>query len=470
MKHLGFSMLTSKITGLVVLGAVSAFGLSDSARADCIVGPSDPSSFTLLIDATSSCANLSGNMYGCDIDASGSCTITNPNTNESITVTLTRGAVGGTTPVDWSSASLTGNLVDFAIIVGANAGGTCGTNYVPGSDFGTGLAFQKSNGSVQKMGSISLCSDFIEPITGTPRLLLKKTVTTADDETCSSSSELLEVKAGDSVKYCYSLENVGAGLAEGVTLNDDAGTQGDPGDDFVVTLNGLNNDGSLSSGGTATGSELATITGAGTLVNTATAMATGPDGVVIATDTATVNAVLAAEICPDNFQDAVNQLSLTTGLDFAYLLDPNQDARRAVCVPNGESGAADTIRIACQNQCITKPVCETNPDDPQCTPSVCEPSGAWTVKDENGICSVVTNPPPGAQPYCYEVLQDVNKDCTLNEWDPQEESVLHIKKGHVNPYVWQSCYSSGGRYVCETMCFLYPGEDPSDCPPGSTVF
>ena len=462
-------LLDSKRAALAMCGILSLLGMTPSANAACITGPTDPSSFSLLIDASSSCGNIN-NMYGCEIDATGSCTITNPDTGESISVSLTNGAVGGTTPIGWASTSPNGSLPDFVIILGANQGGTCGFNYVPGSSSGSGLIFEKNNGDNQKVNGVFVCSDFAEPPPAEPRLILKKTVTrtvTADPVAdCATARDLIDINVGDEVRYCYTVENVGAGLAENVTLTDDEGT---PGSTVGIPLAGLNNDGSLSSGATATGTRLATLLDAGSLFSTATAEATGLGGTIIvtATDTARVSAI--AESCPANFQDAVNQLSLQTGLDFAFLQDPNQSARRAVCVPNGANGAANTIRVACVDQCIVKPVCEDNPNDPSCSPSVCEESGAWTT-GAGAQCSVVQNPPEGVLPYCWEIQQDLNKDCTLNEWEPQEETVLNIKKGHTNPYVYQSCYSSGGRYVCETMCFTYFPGDEVNCPPNSTIF
>jgi len=469
-------LCNSKGAALAMCGFLSMFGMAGSASAECVTGTSalgpDPASFTLLVDATSNCSNMSSNMYGCDVDASGSCTITNPSTGETITVSLTSGAVGSSTPVDWSTTSP--SLVDFAIVVGATGGGTCGFNYNPGSDYGAGLGFRKSNGSYQKVNAVSFCSDFTEPAPAEPRLVVTKTVTVAADTTCAEDVNELEVAAGDDVRYCYTVENVGAGLAEAVTLADDAGTPADAADDFYVMLTGLNGDGSLSSGGMATGmSGLVNIAEAGTVINTATAAADGLGGTVTvtATDTATVNAVMVAEACPDNFQDAVNQLSLTTGLDYAFLLDPNQGGRLSVCAPNGDNNSARAIRVGCIDECVTKPICETTPNDPACSPSVCEPSGVWTADDPaTGICGPVTTTAADALPYCWEVQQDLNRDCVMNEWEPQEESVHMVKKGHVNPYVYQSCYKSGGRYVCETMCFLYPGDSAANCPPGSTVF
>ena len=220
------------------------------------------------------------------------------------------------------------------------------------------------------------------------------------------------------------------------------------------------------------------ILSAGTVVNTATATASGINSskIFTASDTATVIAVLVAEICPQNYQDGVNQLSLTTGLDFAFLGDPNDASRRSLCVPNGADGAPDTVRIACVDQCVTKPECLLDPNAAACSPSVCEPSGSWTTKrtgTDTFECTDLADPTPVTDPppYCWEIQQDLDGVCnTSNEWEPQEETVLTIKKGHVNPYVWQTCYSSGGRYVCETMCYAFSDTDASACPPGSTLF
>ena len=274
-------LLGSKRAALAMCGILSLLGMTQSANAACITGPSDPSSFSLLIDASSSCDNIN-NMYGCEIDATGSCTITNPNTGETINVSLTNGTVGGTIPIGWSSSSPNGSLADFVILIGANAGGTCGFNYVPGSNFGSGLIFEKSNGANQKVNGVSVCSDFSEPPPSEPRLILKKTVTrtvTADPAAdCATAQDLIDINVGDEVRYCYTLENVGAGLAENVTLKDDEGT---PGSTVSIALTGLNNDGSLNSGATAFGTRLAILLDPGSLFSTATAEAFGLGGTII---------------------------------------------------------------------------------------------------------------------------------------------------------------------------------------------
>lgn len=479
----------------LLVGALIVFGMTGPANADCETGLNDPSSYTLLIDGSSTCENLGGNfpMYGCEVDSAGNCFIDGGNGN-TITIKLGNGStVGGTTPIDWSiTSNPTGGLVDLGILVGANNGGSCGTNYAPGSDFGEGLIFRKTNGSGQKVNKLFFCSDFIQPLTGEPRLIVTKTVTTSTGS-CSNpdtSTDSLEIGAGDIVQYCYKVENVGLGRAEAVTLCDDAGTPTpggvcDPGapdsDDFMVINLGPLNGGGLDPTGIAMGSEMMVIAAAGTVVNTATASATGG---VTATDTATVTAVQVAqvsEICPDGYQDAANQEFGSDGedLDYAFILDPQQGDRVSVCapknlLPNGKQDPSqnNAFRVQCIDQCLPPPICLTDPTDPACinpTPPVCQSSGVWTT-EVGGICGPVEDPPPGAHPYCWEVQQDLDKDCIANAWEPQGDTVLHIKRGHVNPYVYQSCYSSGGRYVCETMCFSFSAADALACPPGSTVF
>jgi len=266
------------------------------------------------------------------------------------------------------------------------------------------------------------------------------------------------------VIYCYEVKNVGAGPAQDVTLVDDKGTPDDSHD--VVLKDAFFGDAisfpvNLASGATAYGTLDVTITKAGTVVNTATAKL---GDTFEASDTATVNAAIVAVDCPTGYQTAVNTFSQSTGLDYAFLLDPNEGGKLSVCVPNGDNGDAPAAsRIKCVGQCITKPECQDNPNATGCEYSVCEASGAWTTGAGTSNCSAVETPPPGVLPYCWEVQQDLKKDCPINptKWEPQEETVLNIKKGHVNPYIYQSCYSSGGRYVCETICFPFFA---GDCP------
>jgi hypothetical protein len=485
MKESILNLFERKRAVLAIFGIVSMFGMAGPANAQCVTGPNDTAAYTLLIDASSTCANLSENMFGCEVAPGGTgCQIMN-NDGETIDVMLDNGTVGDIIPIDWRVQNAVGPLVDLAILVGATNGGSCGFAYPPGAGSGEGMIFQKSVDPVryQKVNKLFFCSDFDQPAPDVPRLVVTKTVTTESDTTCSSSVESLDVSPGDKVRYCYKVKNIGIGDAESVTLNDDAGTPGDTIDDFLVTLSlpdgsPLGTNPLVSDAEVSGMSNLVTMDKVGTVVNTAKASATSALGTSHeATDTATVNVVVVAEICPDNFQEAVNQLSLETGLDYAFLADPNEGGRLSVCVPNGEpdplgNPTANTKRYACIDQCVTKPECVLDPTATGCSPSVCEPSGSWSTF-EDGICTadapdpIPTNP----LPYCWEIQQDLDGKCStpLNVWQPQEETVIKIKKGRVNPYVWQSCYTSGGRYVCETMCYIYPGETDAACPLSSTV-
>lgn len=483
MGNTGFKLFNSNGTALALFGILSMFGMAGPANAEtgCVTGPNDPSAYTLLIDASSTCSNLSANMFGCEVQpGANGCTILNTITKESFRVTLDSGTVGGITPIDWSVLDPTGPLVDLTILVGATNGGSCGVLYPPGSNFGQGIIFQKSESPVryQKVNRLYFCSDFFQPAPDVPRLILTKTVTTEDDDTCSSSVDALDVRPGDDVRYCYTVENVGAGLAEDVILIDDNATPGDLEDYTEVTLIGLiNGDTDLPSDGIATGmSGLVTIAKLGTVINTAEAVAFGPGGTVqvTATDTATVNAVQVADLCPDDFQQTINDLSKSTGLDFALLMDPHEGGRHSVCTPNGKNGAGITKKYRCINQCVTKTICKTDPNNLACKPSVCEGSGAWTdwtsVVDVASTCSEITNPPPGLAPYCFEIQQDLDANCTINTWSPQETTVIEIKKGHVNPYVWEvDTTDTFGRADKIMYCYFFPGEDASACPRDSTV-
>ena len=187
MKVPTLTLFRRNAAALIAFGFLSIFGMANTAHAGCITGQSangeDPSVFALAIDANSSCTNLTGtnNNYGCEIDNSGtSCTIyknNDPNSSEFITVNLTQGTVGGTTPVNWEISGSSTSLVDFVIVGGAsNGSSTCGYSYAPGSEFGAGLIFEKSNSDFQKITSISFCSNFVEPAQAEPRLVVTKTV------------------------------------------------------------------------------------------------------------------------------------------------------------------------------------------------------------------------------------------------------------------------------------------------------
>ena len=85
-------------------------------------------------------------------------------------------------------------------------------SYTPGSDFGAGLSFLKSNGAYQKINAVSFCSDFTEPAPADPRLIVTKTVTTAADTTCADDVNELEVAAEERGKWRGARAAEGAGL------------------------------------------------------------------------------------------------------------------------------------------------------------------------------------------------------------------------------------------------------------------
>jgi hypothetical protein len=327
---------------LMAGGFIAALLPMGVAWAGCIQDPTDPSQFSILVNAPQSCASLSANMSGCQVDATGGCTITKD--SESITVQLTQGALAGTTPISWevtnsTTANPKAGTVDISIVVGATAGTSCGWVYTPGSSYGVGTAFLKSNGDIQKIAAVYFCSDFQAPPADVPRLSLKKTVM-AQGGTCGVNDvDLLDAKTGAEVEYCYVVDNLGNGDADNLVLLDDHATPSDTSDDFTIALDGLNG-GTLAAGARATGKSLAvTLTTAGKLVNTATVDGDSVDvpsyDVPSASDTATVNAEQALVTCPADFQVAVNQLVTrrTTSPTPCCTIPRNPRTCRCACRP-----------------------------------------------------------------------------------------------------------------------------------------
>ena len=470
--------IRSRMLSLMAGGFIAALFPMGVAWAGCIQDPTDPSQFSILVNAPSSCAALSSNMSGCQVDATGGCTITKG--SETITVQLTQGALAGTTPISWqvtnsTTANPKAGTVDISITVGATAGTSCGWVYTPGSSYGAGTAFLKSNGDIQKIAAVYFCSDFQAPLPDVPRLSLIKTVM-AQGGTCGVNDvDLLDAKTGAEVEYCYVVDNLGNGDADNLVLVDDHATPSDTSDDFTITLDGLNG-GVLTAGARATGKSPAVlISAAGKLVNTATVDGDSVDvpsyDVPSASDTATVNAEQALVTCPADFQNAVNQLSSQTdNFTYAVLHNPKKPEDVSVCVPTNEDPDLVRVRgVDCVDECVLKPGCDQTPLPAGCTPQVCQSSEAWTAPDAStGVCGPVTDT-GGKLPYCWEVEQDLNQDCVLNDTQPMKTHEVTTKQIHANPYVYQSCTTSGGRKVCKTYCYLYPGETSSVCPSGSIV-
>jgi hypothetical protein len=269
------------------------------------------------------------------------------------------------------------------------------------------------------------------------------------------------------VKYCYVVENVGIGDAENILLIDDNATPGDDSDDFPVTLSPLAG-GNLNAGGTAYGeSDAVSFVTPGQVVNIATVSA--EDGVTHSAS-ATLDVTQGLGTCPPAFQTAVDQQVEETGeYPFAFLGDPKKPDQPAVCTPSSTNTAVKSTSVTCIEGCAIKPECVDAPNAAGCSPQICQPSGAWTADDENGVCGPAITDENSPLPFCWEVNQDLNRDCELNGSEPMVSFGIEVKQVHSNPYVYQSCVKSRKGTVCSTTCYLYPGEDPSVCPAGSIV-
>ena len=128
---------------------------------------------------------------------------------------------------------------------------------------------------------------------GEPLLSITKTVTTSDGACGTDDVEELAATDGDTVKYCYVIENFGTADLFDVEVIDDNATPGDPTDDFTL-VNGVN----LAGGATITLEASVAIDLEGSnpmsLVNTVTATGADSDkqnsNILTESDTATVNA------------------------------------------------------------------------------------------------------------------------------------------------------------------------------------
>lgn len=415
--------------GLLLFGWLLALlGAPATVLGDCLETPN--SKFTLLVDASSSCEALSSNMFGCQTDATGTCTIPNPTPGgDPIVVTVSPpDAVGGSGLISWTATGPTvlgGKLVDISIVIGATGGGTCSWAYTPGEDSDTGLAFEKSNGSYQKANDIYFCSDFTAPPPALAKLVLGKTVMLSGGDCGVDDVEVLETNTGTEVEYCFTVENVGSGDAGSVVLSDP---------DAFATDQSLGN---IASGEPVTVIKSApvTITVSGETINTATvtwvndedpAQTTGT-----ASDTSKVVAALAVEACPDEYQDLVDGTiqGAEDFFGFAALYDPTAPERVSLCAPSGSPGTQ------CNDECIIKDVCKTDPMNPQCVePNYqCEQSGAWSVGSfEAMTCSDQSG--TGGIPYCWELAADPDRNCEYKPVQVMKKHMLIIEQIHQNPF------------------------------------
>jgi hypothetical protein len=441
---------------------------------------------TILVDATSSCEALG--MAGCSVDGdSGTCTFTGD--QGSTTVTIDPNAANDKFDgISWYANGTYG--VNWVIINGAAQGGACGYVMEPGKyesigradpnipdpvvpdDYTNQLGYQKSNGTIQSVNSVAACSKLELP---SAKLELIKTATADGD--CENGNSLLEIVIdrnptdGEPVEYCYEIKNIGAGDATDVVLTDDNAGLGssytsisfdvpagqtvkswDDSDSWVFTSN------------------VVTISERGTYINTAVAEGVSEDLTpVSASGKATVEAGVAAEKCPQKYQDLINSLNLDTDNFYAasILLEPKNPGLISLCTPtcsNVEGSdnydencpVAQSSRTFCEDDCIWS-------DNLPGGVSGCTPSDNWDAIEEEVI------DPDGPLPYCWEVLESITDGGGIG-LKVKSSQFIEIIELSTNPYVYQSCYKSGGRKVCETICYLYDDETSADCPKGSTVY
>jgi len=191
---------------------------------------------------------------------------------------------------------------------------------------------------------------------GEALLEIEKTVTTSTGTCGVDDVETLMVTQGDTVKYCYSVTNLGTIAAYDIEVADDNGAPGDPSDDFMVTLNGLNDLdaqadlGDLSGGETIVGESSVLLGAFGSIINTATLTGnndlSGDNYQVLSdSDIATVS----VEQAPNNPPEAVNDSVVTpedTPVDIDAAsndsdIDGNLDPSTATIV-NGPSNGSLT--------------------------------------------------------------------------------------------------------------------------------
>ena len=258
---------------------------------------------------------------------------------------------------------------------------------------------------------------------GLPKLELAKKVIPAAD-TCDTvdfdgtANESLDIASGDSVRYCYRVQNAGNDIAYDLGLGDDAGTVA-MGDDFNPPLSGgdlaaLGKDGAIADLGVAgnTLSEAAiqiNLPVGESVTNTATASAIDfIDTLVSATDTATVNVAWSQGCRLDggvsmtgNCADATPVLNVIKGTPLTWCA--------AVCMDGGNSDlleatialndTGDTLQSV-SNQTLAADSCHT-----------------WSFAETAGSSLLARNlPASGVDAYGNSV--GCNDNATANVYDP----------------------------------------------------
>jgi hypothetical protein len=210
-----------------------------------------------------------------------------------------------------------------------------------------------------------------------PTLAIQKSVMLAGGTCGVDDVDSLSVSVGDSVEYCYRIENTSETDAYRVVVVDDAATPGNPGDDFFVTLVGLTE---IENNGDA--DDLA-----------AGAIAAGQAGpFVLASEGDYTNIVVAAAVDP------------ATGTP----VQASDDAEDTVTVGASVTGVITNIVEVCGTAAIAGSICDT---DDQTVDVVLQDPGLTLVKTVmpvGGQCGVddvdsLNVQIGGAVLYCYTV-------------------------------------------------------------------
>jgi hypothetical protein len=334
---------------------------------------------------------------------------------------------------------------ELVLTQGATGGQSCQYVHPKGVTSDTVKTLNEKGDAVRSK-ALTVCTDEVAFV-GTPRLLLEVYVS-PDAAGCETSSlETIEIDVGDTVAFCYRVTNAGDVPLAQVNVSGATG-------DFPATLE---------PGESANGFKTQTYTEAGTFPELATA--TGSDGSTTPVTSNLDTAVVTVEALPEAPTIACDLdtegLSSETGR-LSASWDPRTPDTDFECgvEPEGQDPFDDEVNRSGKRQCLNQCVLADDGES-------CERSGEW---EAGNFCEPTGE---GALPYCWEIRE--NPTCEISDftpvpakyWKETSKTVTYLRK---NPYIMQSCTSSGGRETCITYCFLYPGETASACPPGSWVY
>ncbi|MGR9046412.1 MAG: Ig-like domain-containing protein, partial [Gammaproteobacteria bacterium] len=339
---------------------------------------------------------------------------------------------------------------------------------------------------------------------GEPLLSISKTVTTEDGICGTDDVDELTVTAGDTVKYCYHLENDGTADLYDLSLSDDNATPGNSGDDFDVVLTGLADldgqadAGDLASGGTASGEALVTLT-SGTWTNIGAA--TGNNGLsggnykeLTAEDTAIVNANPAPNQPPVALDDSAITLSnqqvtinaTANDSDPDGNLDPttaNTDCascslpQNGTLVNNGDGTFSYTPATDFTGQdqftyevCDTQGVCDTavvtitvNAQEPDNVPPVANPDNVETPEDTPIDIDVAANDSDedgNLDPSTTNVVTGPNHGTLVNNGDGIFTYTPDENYNGPDSFTYEICDSLGECATATVTIDVTPVNDP----------